>query len=119
MASFRILHPENGLLNHNLHTGLYEFEHVCFIDAESLEEAFKLAQNDFSESYASLDRRSTSVGDIIVDLDEQVFYMISGIGFIEIPPVVAAHIHMMMQNKQETLRNECELNALENQSPEC
>ena len=50
MKNFKILHPIGGTLNHNMDRGLYEFEHICSIDCESLEQAFKLSQNDFSES---------------------------------------------------------------------
>jgi hypothetical protein len=39
-----------------------------------------------------LDKRSTSIGDIIIDTDELVHYMVAGRGFIEIPPTVAQYI---------------------------
>jgi hypothetical protein len=92
MKTFKILHPVGGVLNHNMERGLYEFEAICAIDAESLEQAFKLSQNDFSDVYASLNKRSTSVGDIIIDTDDSVCYMVFGIGFVEIPQTVAQYI---------------------------
>jgi len=100
MKTFEILHPISGCLNTKMSRGLYEFESVCSIDCESLEQAFKLSQNDFSERYASLDKRSTCVGDIIIDKQEDVHYMVSGTGFIEIPSTVAQYIdwgnHMVL-----------------------
>lgn len=116
MKNFQILHPVGGAINHNMDRGLYEFEHICSIDCESIEQAFKLSQNDFSERYASLDKRSTSVGDIIIDNTTSINYMVAGRGFIEIPPTVAQYIDW--GNHLEDLKNECELNGLENQSPE-
>lgn len=92
MKNFRIMHPVGGALNTNMARGLYEFEDICSIDCESIEEAFELSQNDFSERYASLNKRSTSVGDIIVDNDELIHYMVTGRGFVEIPPTVAQYI---------------------------
>jgi len=92
MKNFKILHPIGGVLNHSMVRGLYEYEHICSIDAKSLEEAFKLSQNDFSERYASLGKRSTSVGDIIIDGDETIHYMVSGVGFVEIPHTVCSYI---------------------------
>ena len=92
MKNFRIMHPVGGALNTNMSRGLYEFENVCSIDCESIEEAFRLSQNDFSGRYASLNKRSTSVGDIIVDNDELIHYMVTGRGFVEIPPTVAQYI---------------------------
>jgi len=116
MKNFKILHPFDGSLNHNMDRRLYQFEQICSIDCESLEQAFKLSQNDFSEKYASLGKRSTSVGDIIIDTDEMIHYMIAGRGFIEIPPTVAMYIDW--SNHMKDLKNECELNSLENQTYE-
>ena len=92
MKKFKILHPVNGVLNHDCIRGLYEYEHICSIDAKSLEESFKLSQNDFSERYASLNKRSTSVGDIIIDIREEKHYFVSSIGFTEIPHTVSSYI---------------------------
>lgn len=92
MKNFKILHPVGGFLNHNLERGLYEFEQICSIDCKSLEEAFKLSQNDFSERYSSLNKRSTSVGDIIIDVREEKHYFVANVGFIEIPHTVSQYI---------------------------
>jgi hypothetical protein len=126
MKNFKILHPIGGVLNTFMTRGLYEFEQVCSIDCESLEQAFKLSQNDFSDRYASLGKRSTSVGDIIIDTDEIIHYMVAGTGFIEIPSTVAMYIdwgyHLAEKldiiKMYNDLKNECELNSLENQSNE-
>jgi hypothetical protein len=104
MKNFLILHPIGGSLNHNMERGLYEFEQICSIDCESLEQAFKLSQNDFSEKYASLNKRNTSIGDIIIDNDENAHYMVAGIGFVEIPITVVQYIDW--GNHTEDLKNE-------------
>lgn len=54
-------------------------EYVGFVNADSLEEAFKLSQTDFNSDW---DTRSTSVGDVIQDDDK--FFMVCGIGFKEL-----------------------------------
>lgn len=93
MRNYRIFHPVGGVLNTQLKRGVYEYEQICSIDAKSLEEAFKLAQNDFSERYASLGKRSTSVGDIIVDVREERHYFVHNVGFGEpIPHTVTQYI---------------------------
>jgi len=117
MKNFKILHPVGGALNHNMERGLYEYEHICSIDALDLKEAFKLSQNDFSERYASLGKRSTSIGDIIIDVREEKHYFVAGNGFNNIPHTVSQYIDW--GNHMEDLQNECELNSLENQSNEC
>lgn len=73
-------------------------DYVGFIEADSLEDAFKLSQGDINPDW---DSRSTSVGDVIQS--DEGFYMVLGIGF---------------QLLDEMSKNESELNALENQSPE-
>ena len=52
-----------------------------FVNAKSVEDAFKLAQNDCNE-WADNNQRSTSVGDVIQDDDK--FFMVLGIGFKEL-----------------------------------
>lgn len=54
-------------------------EYAGFVNANSLEEAFKLSQTDFNSDW---DTRSTSVGDVIQDDDK--FFMVCGIGFKEL-----------------------------------
>lgn len=85
-----VLHPINGVLNPLCLRGEYEYEHITTVECESLEEAFRLSQNDFSEEYSSLNKRSTSVGDIMIV--DGVHYFISGISFTEIPHTVATYV---------------------------
>ena len=54
-------------------------EYAGFVNANSLEEAFKLSQTDFNSDW---DTRSTSVGDVIQD--DGKFFMVCGIGFKEL-----------------------------------
>lgn len=117
MKNFRIMHPINGVLNHNMERGLYEYQTIQeYFQADSLNDVFRLTQNDFSKTYASLGKRSTSVGDIIIDLDRNIHYMVANIGFIEIPSTVARYIDW--GNHMKDLKNECELNSLESQTYE-
>jgi hypothetical protein len=60
------------------------YECIGSVEAESIVDAFRLAQNDFNEEYASLGCRSTSVGDIITDGDNH--YMVKGKGFASCDP---------------------------------
>jgi hypothetical protein len=55
--------------------------YASFVEAESLNDAFMLSQNDFNPNWSTEDKplRSTSVGDIIQDGDD--FHMVLGIGF--------------------------------------
>lgn len=92
MKSFNVLHPIGGDVNSFLKRRIYEYEFVCSVEAESINHVFSMCQNDLSEKYASLNKRSTCVGDIIVDADEQKHYFIAPIGFIEIPPSVSQYI---------------------------
>ena len=72
-----------------------------FLNANSIEEAYMLSQNqgDGDEWNATNPCRSTSVGDVIQSYEG--FYMVSGTGF---------------KLLYDTSKNESELNALENQS---
>jgi hypothetical protein len=54
-------------------------KYVATVVARDLEEAFKLAQNDFNPEYASKKQRSCSVGDLIQD--NEGFYMVCSSGF--------------------------------------
>jgi hypothetical protein len=116
MITYKILHPKNGVLNTDCIRGQFAYEKVTLVKAKSLQNAFYCSQNDFSDEYASLNKRSTSVGDIIVDLRHEKHYFVSGVGFTEIPHTVASYIDWT--NELEDLKNECELNSLENQSNE-
>jgi hypothetical protein len=80
MAQFHIYHS----------TGKDRFQEVenqprkyaGFVEADSLEQAFRKAQNEDSEWSSYHQARSTSVGDIIQG--EGKFYMVCGIGFKEL-----------------------------------
>lgn len=113
MKKYQIYHPINGNLNIDCKRGVYEYTHICSVDALSLDEAFKLCQNDLSERYASLNKRSTSVGDIIVDTESNTHYFVKGIGFQEIPCTVIHYIDW--GNHLHDLKNECDLNSFESQ----
>jgi hypothetical protein len=54
-------------------------KYVGFVLADSLDQAFKLSQNDFNPDYAKYGARSTSVGDLIQDF--YGFYMVCNTGF--------------------------------------
>ncbi len=57
-------------------------EYTGYVDAESLEEAFRLSQN-VEEHWNKVNPcRSTSVGDVIQD--DGTFYMVAGTGFTEL-----------------------------------
>jgi hypothetical protein len=92
---FNIYHPVGGAINHKCERGMYEYEQVATIEAESLLDAYRLAQNDFNDEYSELGYRSTCVGDIITESDDfgnVTHYIIDGIEFIQIPPTVLAYI---------------------------
>lgn len=85
---YSIFHPLDGVMNHDCQAGLYMYQHVFTLEANSLEEAFKLAQNDFNEQYAALGVRSTSVGDIIqsqADFEANECHLVKGLGFGLVP----------------------------------
>ena len=66
--------------------------HVATVEAASLEEAFKLSQNnDIVSEYSELDIRSTSVGDVITDPDGKS-HMVMNVGFQEVPVTVLHYI---------------------------
>ena len=86
---YNIYHPFGGIMNHNCERGLYEYQQVATVEANSLEEAYRLAQNE-NDSYTKNDVRSTSVGDIITS--ETGHYMVKNIGFYKIPHTVTSFI---------------------------
>lgn len=116
--TYRILHPIGGAMNHDLERGVFEYEDIWSVEANSLNEAYLLSQNDFSEMYdsgmyARLGVRSTSVGDIIIEecLDgTDKHFFVHGRGFLAIPHTVAAYIDW--GNHMQT-KNELDLNAFE------
>ena len=116
MIKYIIFHPSNGCMNHNCVRNQFSYGQVATLLAHNLEEAFRLSQNDFSKEYSALGIRSTSVGDIIVDIRNEKHYFVKGVGFEEIPHTVTSYIDW--GEHLEELRNECELNGLENQGIE-
>lgn len=56
-----------------------DFKYIGTVMATDINEAWKLAQNDFNEEYVQYGVRSTSVGDMILDGND--FYLVKGIGF--------------------------------------
>ena len=79
---YKILHPVDGKLNTQCDLASFQYEVIVEIEADSLRDAFYRSQNDFSDEYALMGIRSTSVGDIIQH--NKTFYMVNGIGFSEI-----------------------------------
>lgn len=67
---YSVYHPVSGAMNHNCDPATYMYEFICNVKATSLEDAFRQCQNDFSEDYAALGKRSTSVGDIMQCMDD-------------------------------------------------
>lgn len=101
---YRIHHPFNGVLNTECVRGQHEYQEVTFVNATSLHQAYFLSQNDFNEQYASLNIRSTSVGDIITD-PEGKHHMVKPMGFTEVPHTVLSYIdwgNHMSHEKQTT-----------------
>jgi hypothetical protein len=87
MPLYKIYHPVNGM-NHRCLQGVYEYYEVCQVEAATLNKVFVIGQNGFSDEYTAIGTRSTSVGDIIVDVEEDKHYMVMGVGFQEIPSTV-------------------------------
>lgn len=103
-----IYHPHGGALNLNCERGVYEYTEVGYVTATSLSEAFIKSQNDLcdesGDSYLYLGVRSTSVGDIIRKGD--IYYMITGTGFVEVPPTVVQYIDHMDEKDPTDLYND-------------
>jgi hypothetical protein len=101
-----IMHPIGGHINFSLQRGHYEYEIVHTVETDDLNVAFRLSQNDFSEEYCSLDRRSTCVGDILHDIPSNEYYFVAPRGFINIPHTVASYIdwgnHMNISSDIDT-----------------
>lgn len=85
---YTIKHPVGGHLNNDCERGHFQYETICLLDCSSLQEAFEMSQNDFNPDYNLLGKRSTSVGDIIVN-PENVHFFVDKIGFTEIPATVS------------------------------
>ena len=109
MKIYNIYHPLDGKLNTQCEHNKFTYEFIGTIEANSLPEVFKLAQNDFNGEYASLGRRSTSVGDVITD--GETHYMIKGNGYASCNPNILQYtcptINVFRLNAliQERLKN--------------
>lgn len=88
---YGLFHPFDGSINHN--TQQVEFKHICNIQADSLEDAFRKSQNDFSDDYALLDTRSTCIGDMFINYEKMNIYIVDTIGFTEVPFSWYTHIN--------------------------
>ena len=100
MKQFIIYHPYDGVLNNDLIRDQYMYAQVAEVTTDTLEDCFRLGQNDFNPEYAKLGNRSTSVGDIIVDVEEQLHYFVAGIEFTEIPCTVTQYIDWGIVDQQ-------------------
>jgi hypothetical protein len=78
LKRYGIYHPKDGTLNGCCKLDTHQYEYITAVLAENLTKVFMKAQNDFSPEYASLGKRSTSVGDIITA--NTSVYMVNGIG---------------------------------------
>ena len=91
---FNIYHPIGGALNTNCVSDTYQYEQVATIEADSLLDAYRKAQNDYNSEYAELGFRSTCVGDIITESDEfgnVTHHIIDGSGFIKVSEDMLLH----------------------------
>lgn len=91
MDYYNIYHPFDGVINSEASTENHMFEYIGMVKANSLEDAFRNSQNDFNEDYEELNRRSTSIGDIISGPDNTT-YMVMGTGFKRVPAVVLLNL---------------------------
>lgn len=85
---YEIYHSKGGM-NHSCEPKKYEYVHVTSVYADTLNEAFMMAQNDFNLEYAARGVRSTSVGDIIgYTIENQNLYkLVEGMGFSQVNKV--------------------------------
>lgn len=88
MKQFTIYHPKNNRMNHNCDKQVFEYEEICSLSCYDINKAFMYCQNDFNNSYADLNKRSTSIGDIIINETTDKHYMVKGLGFEEISRAV-------------------------------
>lgn len=97
--TYNIYHPVGGALNIQCKPESLMYKKVFVLEAENLENAFILSQNDLNEAYASKGIRSTSVGDIIQpedDVNVRVCHLVCGIGFQE-KECINSGIHLFFQ----------------------
>jgi len=80
---FGIYHPKGGELNMCCKLDTHKYEYVGSVEVQNLVQVMYKAQNDFNPEYAALGKRSTSVGDIIVN--GNAVFMVKGVGYKRIP----------------------------------
>lgn len=78
---FKIFHPINNKMNHFLEENV-EYEFVGAINADNLNQVFGLCQNSEDSQYSTFNKRSLSVGDIVVAPDDKQ-YFVAGVGYKE------------------------------------
>lgn len=84
MEQFLIYHPVQGM-NHFCNTeDEILYKGVAVVNAESFENAFTKAQNDFNPLYEAFKIRSTSVGDIIRSTETGKAKLVMGMGWKDI-----------------------------------
>jgi len=87
---YLILHPADGSLNDDCVISV-KFKIVAKVEAKDLQDAFVKAQNDFNDDYAKNKVRSTSVGDIIMCLEDQTTHIVMPTGFKNIDSLNEVH----------------------------
>ena len=97
MDYYNIYHPFDGVINHECSPDTHMFEYIGMVKANSLQDAFSKSQNDFNDEYAELNRRSTSVGDIIAGPDNAC-HMVMGTGFKKVPAVTLLNLGKIVDN---------------------
>ncbi len=84
MKKFDIFHPKNGLVNSLLRKNTYEYEKVFSLECEHILDVYHMTQNDFNHDYIYLQLRNTTLGDIILDVEENKYYFINNGAYLEI-----------------------------------
>lgn len=97
MPKFLIFHPADERCNHECRVDI-PFQCIGEIEAESLMAVFGRAQNDFSMAYRKLKKRSTCVGDVVVD-DKGNAFMIMDTGFKSLTMRSAIVVNVSIEEK--------------------
>lgn len=85
--TFLVYHPLDGQLNTLCEKNKYDYRMIGAVEAYDLQEAFKMTQNDFNEDYSILGHRSTSVGDVLIQIindNDFIIHLVKPIGFEQI-----------------------------------
>jgi len=91
MRKFEVLHRKNPDFCSHTTVDIYDFQKVAHVLAENLDEVFELTnhidhdwtknENVFVNPHLINQPRSTSVGDLIFDTENGVFYQVDPVGF--------------------------------------